>query len=110
MLFFRLLPVIISFLLLGAHFSRDGQPILGIVAIVFPFLLFIKEVWVRRLFQIALILAALEWLRSLYFYIESYELIGKSWNKVLIIMGSVALFTALSGLVFRLKSVKKKYS
>ncbi len=109
MILLRLIPVILSFLILGAHFSRDSQTILMIVSLAFPFLLFIKKPWIPKLFQITLLLGALEWLRSMYFYIEAYEQNGKSWTRLAFIIGGVALFTALSALVFRSKVVRNKY-
>ena len=110
MIFLRLIPVILSFLILGAHFSRLSLNSLMLLSILFPFLLFIKKAWIPKLFQLTLILAALEWLRSLYIYIQAYEDAGKSWTIVLLIMGGIALFTALSGLIFKNKSVRNKYS
>jgi len=108
--FLRLLPVILSFLILGAHFSRDNMTLLMVLALAFPFLLFVKKSWVPKLFQVALILGALEWLRSLYFYIQAYEENGQSWTKLLMIIGGVTLFTALSALVFNSKSLKERYN
>lgn len=110
MIFLRLLPVILSFLILGAHFSRDNMTLLMVISLAFPFLLFVKKTWVPKLFQVALVLGALEWLRSLYFYIQAYEENGQSWTKLLMIIGGVALFTALSALVFNSKSLREKYS
>ncbi|MCD6091904.1 MAG: hypothetical protein J7J72_10415 [Bacteroidales bacterium] len=109
MILLRLIPVILSFLLLGAHFSRDDQHVLTLIALVFPFLLLIKKSWIPKLFQIALILSALEWLRSSYFYIEAREQNGESWTILALIMGGVALFTILSALVFKSKTLKKRY-
>jgi len=105
----RLLPVILSFLILGAHFSRDSQPVLMLIALVFPFLLLIKKPWVPKLLQIALILGAFEWLRSMYFYVQAYIEREQSWTKLALIIGGVALFTLLSALVFRIKAVRNRY-
>ncbi len=110
MIFLRLIPVILSFLILGAHFSRDDMNLLMVIALVFPFLLFVKKSWVPKMFQIALVLGALEWLRSLYFYIQAYQENGQSWTRLLMIIGGVTLFTALSALVFNSKKLRKKYS
>lgn len=107
---FRLIPVILSFLLLGAHFSRDNMTLLMAISLAFPFLLFLKKSWVPKLFQTILILGALEWLRSLYFYIQAYEDSSQSWTRLLLIIGAVASFTALSALVFRSKAVRNRYS
>lgn len=110
MIFLRLIPVILSFLILGAHFYRLSLNSLVLLSIVFPFLLLIKKAWIPKLFQATLILAALEWLRSLYVYIQAYEDIGKSWTILLMIIGGVTLFTLFSALVFKNKAIRKRYN
>lgn len=109
MIIIRLLPVIISFILLAAHFSRLDLRALAFLSIAFPLLLLLKKPWIPNLFRVALVLATLEWLRSMYFYILDYQHIEKSWTRLSIIIGSVALFTLLSALVFQLKSIKNRY-
>lgn len=100
----RLVPVILSFLLLAAHFYRSGQVILSGLSLAILALLFLKESWVARFFQFALLLASLEWLRTLYFLAQIRIDAGQPWARLAIILGAVALFTALSALVFRAKS------
>lgn len=107
--FLRLIPVILSFGLLAAHFSRAGVLPLMILSIVIPFLLFIKKAWVARGIQILLLLGALEWIRSMFGYIEIRKAIGDDWGRLAIILVTVAVLTACSGLVFRGKSLKKSY-
>ena len=78
MIVIRLLPVIVSFGILAAHFSRAGLLPLVIFSIAVPLLLFIRRAWVARSIQVLLLIV-------------------------------VALLTALSGLVFRGGSLKKRY-
>jgi hypothetical protein len=98
---FRLLPVILSFLLLAAHFYRAGYPVLTGACIAALFLLFFRKPWVPLLFQGLLILASLEWLRSLYYFAAMRIAWDQPWTRLALILGAVALFTALSGLVFK---------
>lgn len=105
----KLLPVCISTLLLGAHFIRFGFYPVTILCISFPLLLFIKNKWVARIIQLFLVLGAIEWLRTLYIYAIEREAIGESWTRLAVILGSVALFTGLSSLVFLFKSLKNRY-
>lgn len=107
--FFRLLPVILSFLLLGAHFYRAGLVPFTVACVAVLLLLFLKKPWVPRLFQLLLLASALEWLRSLYFFIAMRIAWDQPWTRLAIILGTVALFTALSGLVFRLAKLKEFY-
>jgi hypothetical protein len=54
--FLRLLPVVISLLLLGAHFLRAGQTSLVVVSLVLLIPLFFRKSWVPRLIQLVLLL------------------------------------------------------
>jgi len=97
----RLLPVILSFLLLAAHFYRMGLLSFAVLCVALPFLLFLRQAWVPRLLQVLLLLGALEWLRALYGFAAMRIAFGEPWLRLAIILGAVALFTGLSGLVFR---------
>jgi len=105
----RLLPVILSFGLLAAHFYRAGYPALTLCCIGVLILLFIRKSWVPRLFQFLLILGALEWLRSLYFLAAMRIAWDQPWTRMAIILGAVALFTALSGFVFKSNALRARY-
>jgi hypothetical protein len=97
----RLLPVILSILLLGAHFYRAGLEIAAVLCLALPFLLLLRKAWVPRLLQVVLVLGALEWLRALYGFAAVRIAFGDPWLRLALILGAVALFTGLSGLVFR---------
>ncbi|MBT8047086.1 MAG: hypothetical protein HKN57_12890 [Xanthomonadales bacterium] len=105
----KLLPVIVSFLLLSAHFYRAGQIPLVIICLGLLPLLLLKKRWVPRLFQGLLILGALEWLRALYMFAAIRIAWDQPWTRLAVILGSVALFTALSGLVFRNRRLREFY-
>ena len=105
----RLLPVIFSFGLLAAHFSRGNMFPLVLLSLAIPFLLFIRKAWVARSIQVLLLFGAAEWIRSMLGYIEVRKSIGEDWGRLAIILVIVALLTACSGLVFRGKSLKKRY-
>jgi len=98
---FRLLPVILSFLLLAAHFYRMGLLPLVVLFVALPLLLFLRQAWVPRLLQALLLLGALEWLRALYGFAAMRIAFGEPWLRLALILGAVTLFTGLSGLVFR---------
>jgi len=97
----RLLPVILSFLLLCAHFYRAGEPLLTGLCLALSFLLVLRRTWVPHLFQALLVLGALEWLRALYGFAQMRIAFGEPWARLAFILGFVALLTGLSGLVFR---------
>lgn len=105
----RLIPVILSFLLLAAHFYRAGYPSLTVVCIGILFLLFFRKPLIPRLFQGLLILASLEWLRALYFLAAMRIAWDQPWTRLAVILGAVALFTLLSGLVFKNARLRAYY-
>ena len=107
--FLRLLPVILSFLLLGAHFYRAGLVPATVLCVAALFLLFVPKPWVPRLFQAVLVLGAFEWLRTLYLFAQMRIAWGEPWTRLAVILGAVALFTALSGLVFRHRNLAARY-
>jgi hypothetical protein len=105
----RLLPVIIAFGLLAAHFSRANMPPAVVVTLITPFLLLIRKPWIARSMQVLLLIGAAEWIRSMLGYIQVRKEIGEDWGRLAIILVTVALLTACSALVFRGKSLKKRY-
>jgi hypothetical protein len=102
-------PVILSLLILSAHFYRAEIYLFSLTCIVFTFLLFIKRSWIARLIQLMLVLGSLEWIRTLYFFAEERKVMGEPWTRLVIILGGIALFTALSALIFQIRSMKEHY-
>jgi len=108
--FLRLLPVFISLLLLAAHFFRAGQTILAALPVILMAFLIVREKWVAWLIQLALVLGAIEWIRTLVAVAEIRLEYGMPWLRMAVILGAVAVFTALSGLVFRSKGLRERYT
>ena len=109
MIFLRLLPVILSLLVLGAHYLRSGPFFLVLLLVGLPFLLFVKKIWVARLMQIVLILGALEGVRTLVDLIAERQLLGEPWTRMAIILGTVAAVSAASAFAFQSKALKERY-
>ena len=107
--FLRLLPVILSFLLLGAHFYRAGIVALTVLCVAILFLLALRKSWIPRLFQVLLLIGAVEWLRTLYFFAAMRIAWGEPWTRLAIILGTVALLTAVSALVFKSRKLRAFY-
>jgi len=105
----KLLPVILSFLLLTAHFYRAGLVVLAAISLTLPLLLFLKDKWVVWFIQACLLLGAVEWIRTGMHFAQQRIESGESWTRLAIILGAVALFTALSALVFRSESLRRRF-
>ena len=90
------IPVVLSILVLGAHFLRFGNWIGVFAAFLLIALLFLHRPWVARLMQVVLVLGTLDWLRTAY-------------ERMLVILGIVAAVTLCSALLFESKTLRKIY-
>ena len=97
----RALPVVLSALLLAAHFYRSRSLALVAVSLAVPLLLLVKERWSARAVQAGLVLGALEWVRTLAFFAGQRMEVGRPWGRLAVILGVVALLTALSAFAVR---------
>lgn len=93
-----IVPIVLSGLTLGAHLLRAGHPFLMLVAAALPFLLVPRSVAALRLLQGLLLIGACEWLRALAEIREMRRALGQPWQRMAVILGAVALVTALSAL------------
>lgn len=110
MIFLRLLPVLISFLLLAAHFVRAGQMGIAIVLLALLLLLTLRKTWVPLIIQLVLLLGAVEWVRTLISVAQMRIEFDMPWMRMAIILGAVAVFTAFSCLVFWSEALRKRFS
>lgn len=89
----RALPACFALLLFGAHLLREGEPLLLLPCLALLTLAFLDHPWARRILQGALLLAAVEWVRTL-LLIRTFRLeVGMPWVRMGVILGAVALFT-----------------
>ncbi len=109
MIILNILPIIVSTLLIAAHFYRAGSLLLTIVCLLFPLLLMSGNRWTPRLITVFLLISAAEWLRTMLIFIGQYQEAGMAWTRLAIILTGVSLFTALSSLAFRTNRMKRRY-
>ena len=106
----RLIPVFLSSLLLAAHFSRADNFFLILISLIAPLILLVKKTWAARAMQTVLVLGALEWVRTLVAIARERQALGEPWLRMAVILGAVALVTALSALVFQTQALRTRYS
>lgn len=107
---FNLSLIVLSFLLLAAHFLRMDLMVLMVISVVSPFLLFYRKKRISFLLQFFLFLGALEWIRSI-IEIINYRLdTGQDWMLMLIILTCVVLVTLYAALSIRSKSIKDHFN
>ena len=109
MMFVRLLPVILSLLVLGAHFLRQGSLFIVGAIILLLFALPIRKPWVATLAQVVLVVGAAEWVRTLVILAHGRMRAGEPYIRMALILGGVALVSLLSLLVFRNAAVRRWY-
>ena len=107
--FVRLLPVFLSALVLAAHFLRAGRFSLTTICLLFPAILLIRHKVSARVVQVVLVLGSLEWVRTLVMLASHRQAVGEAWTRMAIILGVVAVLTAVSALVFRMKALRERY-
>ena len=106
---FRIILLIISYLLLAAHFLREGEMILTIACLFIPFLLFIKKRWSLTVVQIFTYGGVLVWIQTLFLLVNARLNMGESWMRMAIILGVIILLTLTSGLLLNSNQFKKNY-
>lgn len=105
----RIIPVILSFIILAAHFQRIYMFALSYLILLVPFILIYKKPISVRIIQGILILGSLEWIRIIFVYSAQRSYYGEPWIRLAVILGAVAVFTLLSSLCFRNKTIKGIY-
>jgi hypothetical protein len=105
----RFVPIILSTLVLAAHFSRAGNTIVVVALALLPLTLFVRRPWVPGFYSGVLILGAIEWVRTLVVIAGVRQAQGAPWLRMAMILSLVALFTASSPLVFALRSMRSRY-
>ena len=107
MLIVQLLPVILSLLLLGAHFLRRGDTVLMVASLALTALLVVPRKWAARVVVVALALGFAEWVRTLVTLAGIRSQMGAPVGRLIAILAGVAVFTAVSALVFRAGRVRR---
>jgi len=104
-----LLPPILSLLVFCGHLLREGMLLpIPLLFMMLP-LLFLAKGWVARLWQVVLMLASLEWVRTAVFSAAERQDAGEPWVRMVVILGAVAVFTFASALAFEMRPLDEIY-
>jgi hypothetical protein len=103
------IPVVLSLVILGAHFMRWGNAIGVFGSLALITLLIVRRPWVARLMQVVLILGALEWVRTLYELVQVRAAHGQPFIRTIVILGVVVAVTFCSALLFQSPALKRIY-
>jgi len=103
------LPVIASFLLIGAHFLRASQFLLLGLSLMLPFLLLVRRPWAARTVQLALVCASLEWCRTLLDLWRVRVAVGEPYLRLVLLLGAATALTLGSALIFHSPAMSRRY-
>ncbi len=105
----RLMLPVLACVLLAAHFFRAQQLALAAVSALAPLLLAVPRPWAARTMQLVLAAGAVEWLRTLLVFSSERIAMQQPWLRLVAILGTVALLTAASALVFRSPALRRRF-
>jgi len=103
------IPIVLSLVVLAAHFLRYGSSIGVFAALLLIGLLLLRQPWVPRVMQVVLVLGTIEWLRTMYEIAHMRSLHGQPYGRMLVILGIVAAVTLCAALLFQSATLKKIY-
>lgn len=103
-----LLPAL-ALLLLGAHFFRAGLVVLTVACLGLVALLFVRAGWAARALEATLWLGTLEWLRTAWVFASARAQAGQPYGRLLLILGGVALVTAVASLLLRSRASRSHF-
>ena len=101
--------LVVSLILLGAHFLRYGN-VFGLAAsLALVGLLFVRSPWAARIIQLGLVLGAVEWAYTLYELVQMRLAQDAPVARMAAIIGAVIVVTLCSALVFQTKTLGCMY-
>jgi hypothetical protein len=105
----RISLFVVAALLLGAHFLRGGNFVMVALCLASPLLFLWRRRWSLLLLQILAYGASATWLVVAYQLIALRQRSGQPWTAAAVILGSVALFTLVTGLLLNSRAIRNRY-
>lgn len=105
----RLIFPALAFLLLGASFFRAGNEAMVVFILLLLALLAVPRRWAARGAQWALVGGAIYWVMKAWEIGAMRAAAGAPYARMALILGAVAAFTVLAGLVFRSARLQRYY-
>lgn len=102
-------PIVLSLLLLAAHFMRYGETLAVVGAVALIGVLFVRKPWAARTIQVALLAATAEWLRTLLQLALERMHAGVPFVRMVIILSVVTLLALAGALMFQTRRVGTIY-
>ena len=96
-------------LLLGAHFLRAGNMAMVVLCAAAPLLFLYRRRWSLIGLQFLAYCAAGTWISVAMQLVQVREQLAQSWTVAAMILGTVALFSTVAGLLLNSRAIKDRY-
>ncbi|MEK7435289.1 MAG: hypothetical protein AAB150_00220 [Pseudomonadota bacterium] len=100
----------IAALLLGAHFLRGGNLVMAGFCLAAPLLFLWRQRWSLILLQLLAYGAAGTWIAVAYQLVQLRQQLGQPWTVAALILGTVALFSLIAGLLLNSRATRERYA
>lgn len=100
---------VVAALLIGAHFLRAANIALVVLCAAVPLLFLWRHRASLIVLQIFAYLAAWRWVDTALRIVEVRESMGRPWTTAVLILGGVALFTVITGLLLNARAMRERY-
>lgn len=100
---------VVAALLLGAHFLRAGHLMMVALCLAAPLLFLWRNRWSLLLLQFLAYCAAGTWIGLAIELVQLRQQWEQPWAVAAIILGAVALFTLLAGLLLNSRAIESRY-
>ena len=105
----RISLFVIAAALMAAHFFRMGSFFVGGLCLATPLLFYYRSRWSLIVLQLAAYVASASWLGTALQLVQFRQQIDRPWTTAAVILGSVALFTLVAGLLLNARSLRERY-
>jgi hypothetical protein len=99
----------LALLLLAAHFFHARAGFVAALCILLVALLFVPRAWAARIVQVVLAAGAVEWVLTAYTLAHSRMQHGEPYLRLLVILGAVAVFTAVAAALFQHPTLRARF-
>lgn len=97
MIWLLLTPAVLSLLVLGAHYLREGAPfVCGLMVLNAVSLLFVRHAWYPKATQVVLGLGLVVWALTLRGFLHERAAAGEPATRLVVIMGAVIAVNVLA--------------
>ena len=105
----RIVLYVVAALVLAAHFYRDGNLVLVAVCVAVPFLFLHRRRRSLLALQALAYVGALVWIYTALDIVYVRTQMGRPFTAAVIILGSVAVFTAVTGVLLNGRRMRDRY-